>query len=79
LKEYHVVIVLDFTCGAGSQVFWLKQKEFEIASSDISRSMLEIVKQKKLKYLKIKFLEGDFRTVHAASFDAEIIIFNAIG
>jgi trans-aconitate methyltransferase len=26
LKESHVVIVLDFTCGAGSQVFWLKQK-----------------------------------------------------
>ena len=48
--------------------------------SDISQSMLKIAKQKaKLKQLKIEFLQGDCRTVHAGQFDAVITIFNAIG
>lgn len=80
LKEHHVATVLDLTCGTGSQVFWLKEKGFEVVGSDISRSMLKIAKQKaKLKQLKIKFLESDCRTVHAGQFDAAITIFNAIG
>ena len=42
--------------------------------------MLKIAKQKaKLKQLKIEFLQGDCRTVHAGQFDAVITIFNAIG
>ncbi len=80
LKERHVATVLDLTCGTGSQVFWLKDRGFEVVGSDISRSMLKIAKQKaKLKQLKIKFLQGDCRTVHAGQFDAAITIFNAIG
>lgn len=80
LKEHQVATVLDLTCGTGSQVFWLKDKGFEVVGSDISRSMLKIAKQKaKLKQLKIKFLQGDCRTVHAGQFDAAITIFNAIG
>lgn len=80
LKEHQVATVLDLTCGTGSQVFWLKEKGFEVVGSDISRSMLKIAKQKaKLKQLKIKFLESDCRTVHAGEFDAAITIFNAIG
>lgn len=80
LKEHQVVTVLDLTCGTGSQVFWLKEKGFEVVGSDISRSMLKIAKQKaKLKQLKLKFLQGDCRTVHAGQFDAAITIFNAIG
>ncbi|KJW07884.1 methyltransferase domain protein [Orientia tsutsugamushi str. UT144] len=79
LKEHHVATVLDLTCGTGSQVFWLKEKGFEIVGSDISRSMLKIAKQKaKLNQLKIKFLQGDCRTIHAGQFDAAITIFNAI-
>lgn len=80
LKEHQVATVLDLTCGTGSQVFWLKEKGFEVVGSDISRSMLKIAKEKaKLKGLKIKFLQGDCRTVHAGQFDAAITIFNAIG
>ncbi len=80
LKEHQVATVLDLTCGTGSQVFWLKDKGFEVVGSDISRRMLKIAKQKaKLKQLKIKFLQGDCRTVHAGRFDAAITIFNAIG
>jgi SAM-dependent methyltransferase len=41
--------------------------------------MLKIAKQKaKLKQLKIKFLQGDCRTVQSGKFDAAITIFNAI-
>jgi ubiquinone/menaquinone biosynthesis C-methylase UbiE len=80
LKEHHIATVLDLTCGTGSQIFCLKEKGFEVVGSDISRSMLKIAKQKaKLKQLKIKFLQGDCRTVHAGQFDAAITIFNAIG
>ncbi len=80
LKEHHVATILDLTCGTGSQVFWLVEAGFEVVASDISRSMLKIAKQKaKLKQLKIKFLQGDCRTVHAGQFDAAITIFNAIG
>lgn len=80
LKEHQVATVLDLTCGTGSQVFWLKDKGFEIVGSDISRRMLKIAKQKaKLKQLKIKFLQGDCCTVYAGQFDAAITIFNAIG
>jgi len=80
LKEHHVASVLDLTCGTGSQVFWLTCSGFEVVGCDISRSMLKIAKQKaKLKGLKIKFLQGDCRTVHVGSFDAAITIFNAIG
>jgi ubiquinone/menaquinone biosynthesis C-methylase UbiE len=80
LKEHQVATVLDLTCGTGSQVFWLAEAGFEVVGSDISRSMLKIAKQKaKLKQLKIKFLQGDCRTVHAGQFDAAITIFNSIG
>lgn len=80
LKEHNISTVLDLTCCTGSQVFWLQESGFEVVGSDISNSMLKIAKQKaKLKNLKIKFLQGDCRNVHAGSFDAVITIFNAIG
>lgn len=79
LKEHQVATVLDLTCGTGSQVFWLIEAGFEVVSSDISLNMLKIAKQKaKLNQLKIKFLQGDCRTIHAGQFDAAITIFNAI-
>ena len=80
LKDHHVSTVLDLTCGTGSQVFWLKEKGFDVVGSDISRSMLKIAKEKaKQKRLKIKFLEGDCRSVHVGQFDAAITIFNSVG
>lgn len=80
LKDHNVSTVLDLTCGTGSQVFWLQESGFEVVGSDISRSMLKIAKKKaKLKNLKIKFLQGDCRSLHVGSFDAVITIFNAIG
>lgn len=80
LKEHNTTTVLDLTCGTGSQVFWLKEKGFEVVGSDINKSMLKIAKQKaKLKQVKIKFLQGDCRSIHVGQFDAVITIFNAIG
>ena len=80
LKEHNTTTVLDLTCGTGSQVFWLKEKGFEVVGSDINKSMLKIAKQKaKLKQVKIKFLQGDCRSIHIGQFDAVITIFNAIG
>ncbi|WPY00713.1 SAM-dependent methyltransferase N-terminal domain protein [Candidatus Trichorickettsia mobilis] len=56
LKEHHVSTVLDLTCRTGSQAFWLKEKGFEVVGSDISRSMLKIIKQKaKHFYEKLGF------------------------
>ena len=53
LKEHHVATVLDLICGTSSQVFWLKEKGFEVIGSDISQGMLKIAKQKaELKQLK---------------------------
>lgn len=50
--------------------------EFEIHSLRAAT----VYKQKaKLKNLKIKFLQGDFRTTHVGQFDAVITIFNTIG
>jgi ubiquinone/menaquinone biosynthesis C-methylase UbiE len=80
LKDHQVTSVLDLTCGTGSQVFWLKEKGFEVVGSDISRSMLKIAKQKaKSKHLNIKFLQADCRNHYLGGFDAAITIFNAIG
>lgn len=79
-KENHITTVLDMTCGTGSQVFWLKEKGFEVVGSDISRSMLKIAKQKsKLLNQQVKLLEADCRSVYAGQFDAVITIFNSIG
>lgn len=80
LIQHQATTVLDLTCGTGSQVFWLKEKGFEVVGSDISRTMLKIAKEKaKLKNLQLKFLQGDCRNIHVGSFDAALTIFNSIG
>ncbi len=80
LKEYNIATVLDLTCGTGSQVFWLNSSGFEVVGSDISKNMLKIAKQKmQAKNLKIRFLQGDCRTVQVGNFDAVITVSNAIG
>jgi len=80
LKKYKVKTVLDLTCGTGSQVFWLNKKGFEVVGSDFSVNMLKVARAKAKKMgKKIKFLNGDMRTIKVGKFDAVISIFNAVG
>lgn len=80
LKKHKVKSVADFTCGTGSQIFWLLQHGFNVVGSDISRGMLGIAKKKaKLAKLRVKLLHGDMRKITVGKFDSAITIFNAIG
>jgi ubiquinone/menaquinone biosynthesis C-methylase UbiE len=80
LKRYSIQTVLDMTCGTGSQVFWLVKAGFDLVGSDISRKMLAIARQKaKNERVKVRFLQGDCRTIEAGTFDALITMFNSIG
>lgn len=80
LKKYKVKTVLDFTCGTGSQVFWLAKRGYQVAGSDISPGMLKVAKRKAaLEKINIQLLQGDMRTIKVGQFDAAITIFNAIG
>lgn len=80
LKKYKVKMVLDLTCGTGSQVFWLKKRGYEVIGSDINSNMLKIARHKaKKEKLDVKFLKGDMRTARIGKFDAVITIFNAVG
>jgi len=80
LSKHHIKTVLDFTCGTGSQVFWLSKRRYEVVGYDINSKMLGIAKRKaKKEKLDIKFIKGDMRTTQAGQFDAVITIFNAVG
>lgn len=80
LKKHKIKTVHDFTCGTGSQVFYLLKHGYQVTGSDISAGMLRIAARKaKDEKIKIKFLRGDMRVVRAGKFDAAITIFNAIG
>ena len=80
LKKYRVKTVLDFTCGTGSQVFWLAKRGYEVIGSDINSNMLKIARGKARKEkLDVKLLKGDMRTMKVGKFDAVITIFNAVG
>ncbi len=80
LKKYRVKTVLDFTCGTGSQVFWLAKRGYEVIGSDINLNMLKIARGKARKEkLDVKLRKGDMRTIKVGKFDAVITIFNAVG
>lgn len=80
LRKYKVKTVHDFTCGTGSQVFYLLRHGYHVSGSDISSGMLKIATRKaKEEKIKIKFLHCDMRTINAGRFDAAITIFNSIG
>lgn len=80
LKKYKIKTLLDLTCGTGSQVLWLAKHGFQVVGSDLSPKLLKIAKRKaRAEKLKIKFLQGDMRTVQPGQFDAAITIFNAVG
>ncbi|HHT9776247.1 TPA: class I SAM-dependent methyltransferase [Legionella pneumophila] len=80
LKEQKVKTVLDMTCGTGSQVFYLAERDYDVVGSDFSPALLAIARNK-AKELKrnITFIDGDIRELQAGQFDAVITIFNAIG
>ncbi|MCP3659134.1 MAG: class I SAM-dependent methyltransferase [Bacteroidetes bacterium] len=79
-NKYKINTILDFTCGTGSQVFWLSKKGFKLIGCDINQKMLQIARKKsEEKLLKIKFVDGDMRTTKLGKFDAVITIFNSIG
>lgn len=81
LKEHGVQTVADFTCGTGSQVFWLTQRGYEVVGSDINARMLKIAQEKaRAQNLKIRFIQGDMRNVAlGTTFGAAITMFNAVG
>lgn len=80
LKKHKVKTVHDFTCGTGSQLFYLLKRGYQVTGSDISPGMLKIAARKaKAEKVKIPFLRGDMRTIQVGQFDAAITIFNAIG
>ena len=74
--------VLDVTCGAGSQFFYLAQRGYDVTGSDINVKMLEVARNKALKLslgLQNRFHVADMRSVQLGKFDAVISIFNAVG
>ncbi|MBX3710118.1 MAG: class I SAM-dependent methyltransferase [Gammaproteobacteria bacterium] len=80
LKAQQVKMVLDMTCGTGSQVFYLAKRGYEVIGSDFSPALLEMARKKAEKLGKnITFINGDIRELRVGKFDAVITIFNAIG
>lgn len=81
LKKHGVKRVLDFTCGTGSQVFWLAKKGFEVLGVDINAKMLKIARDKaKKEKLGVHFVQGNMIEVQTFGlFDSVITIFNSIG
>ena len=80
LSKYDVRTVLDFSCGTGSQVFFLNKFGYKVTGVDFSSPLLKIARNKALREnLSINFLDGDMRKLEVGKFDAVITIFNAIG
>lgn len=80
LKKNDVNSVLDLTCGTGSQVFYLTKRGYKVTGSDFSPALLEIARKRASKEnVKVKFIDGDMRTLKVAKFDAAITMFNAVG
>lgn len=79
-KKNKVKSVLDMTCGTGAQCIGLAKRGYKVTASDLNKKMLELAKQKaKNPRLKIKFLQGNIKTIRAGKFDAVIAMFNSIG
>jgi len=80
LSQHDVKTVLDFSCGTGSQVFFLNKFGYKITGVDFSPPLLKIARKKATREnLSITFLDGDMRKLEVGKFDAVITIFNAIG
>lgn len=80
LKKHKVKTVLDLTCGAGSQIFYLAKRGYKVTGSDFSPALLKIARARARKErINVKILQGDMRTIKVGKFDAVITIFNAVG
>jgi len=80
LKSHKVKTVLDMTCGAGSQVFYLHDRNYDVVGSDFSPALLQIARKKSQDLnLNVNFIDGDMRDLRVGEFDAVITIFNAVG
>lgn len=80
LNGNKVKTVLDFTCGTGSQVFFLAQRGYQCTGVDFSPALLTMAREKAFQEkMDIQWIEGDMRTLQVGQFDAVITIFNAIG
>lgn len=80
LKRNRVKTVLDFSCGTGSQVFWLAKHGYKVTGVDISSGMLKVAKERaKKNKINADFLLGDMRISKIGKFDTVVTIFNAVG
>jgi ubiquinone/menaquinone biosynthesis C-methylase UbiE len=80
LKSNKVKTVLDFTCGTGSQVFFLAKHDYQCTGVDFSPALLKMAREKSSQEkVDIQWIDGDMRTLQVGQFDAVITIFNAIG
>lgn len=80
LQQFKVSNIADFSCGTGSQVFYLHDLGFKIIGLDISKKLISLAQEKaQKKKLNLQFLHGDMRSSKIGKFDAIISIFNAIG
>jgi ubiquinone/menaquinone biosynthesis C-methylase UbiE len=82
LSQYGVHTVLDCACGTGIQSIGLAQMGYQVFASDISRSMLERLKEKaRTRQLSIEIRRSDFRNLRAwkdMRFDAVICCGNSL-
>ena len=80
LKEHNVKSVLDFTCGTGSQVFYLANYGYHVTGIDINKALLDIAKSKpQATSNHVTLSQGNICASNVGHFDAVISIFNAIG
>lgn len=80
LRGQKVKTILDMTCGTGSQVFYLAERDYDIIGSDFSPALIEQARHKAKEMNRdITFIDGDMRDAKVGQFDAVITIFNAIG
>lgn len=80
LRKYDVKTVLDFTCGTGSQVFYLLAQGYDVIGVDLSEKLLAIARDKALRgNILVQLLDGDMRASQVGVFDAVITIGNAVG
>src|SRR5262245_54697468 len=71
LKSNKVKTVLDFTCGTGSQVFFLAKQGYECTGVDFSPAPLKMAREKALQEkMDIQWIDGDMRTSRVGQFDA---------
>ena len=80
LKKNNSKTVLDFTCGTGSQVFYLAKHGYHVTGIDINEALLDIAKSKAQSPSNhVTLSQGNICSSNVGHFDAVISIFNAIG